>query len=146
MLWWVLLWFRRRVFVFSLFFSPHVECAGSSTICTYRLSAAGRPLRMERFPFRAILDVFFFVCAVPRARAARNSLSVALPPLPPPPRVSFHRARGPDRPGRPRFLTHVHAVSIAPPWVGALLTAMRVPTKNAVQVKKVIEASGIDSI
>ncbi|CAM9777765.1 unnamed protein product [Scytosiphon promiscuus] len=38
-----------------------------------------------------------------------------------------------------RFLTHVHAVSIAPPWVSALLTAMRVPTKNAVQVKKVIE-------
>lgn len=37
----------------------------------------------------------------------------------------------------------MHAVSIAPPWVGALLTAMRVPTKNAVQVKKVIEASSI---
>lgn len=40
-------------------------------------------------------------------------------------------------------MTHVHAVSMAPPWVGALLTAMRVPTKNAVQVKKVIEASGL---
>ncbi|CAN0554737.1 unnamed protein product, partial [Ectocarpus sp. 12 AP-2014] len=38
-----------------------------------------------------------------------------------------------------RFLAHVHAISIAPPWVAALLTAMRVPTKNAVQVKKVIQ-------
>lgn len=45
-----------------------------------------------------------------------------------------------------RFLTHVQPISMAPPWVGALLTAMRVPTKNAVQVKKVIEVKKLKHV
>lgn len=74
------------------------------------------------------------------------SLSLSLCILCAPPARDRHPPQPPPtthaQPTNDRFLAHVHAISIAPPWVAALLTAMRVPTKNAIQVKKVIQASG----